>query len=158
MFGLEKMIVVGQNNLRRIHLYWDSLSAYLDCICNSKYAEIRVLGISSLSRIIMSAFKCFSETPPESSSEKWQHWQRTVLLSLHDLLSSNYQDTHESIYKILFPAGSWYSGASFGISHNLWFGNTSQNMSADDPRELENTPNYNNTGTQVQVVLTTFYH
>lgn len=102
VFGIEKMIIVGQNNLDRIELYWDSLSAYLDCICNSKYPEIRSLGTSSVSRIVLSAFKKFIESPPKNSIEKWQNWQRTLLLVLHDLLGSAYSDTQESVFNVLY--------------------------------------------------------
>ena len=78
------------------------MSAYLDCICNSKYLEIRSLGTNSLSRIILSAFKKFIENPPLKNIEKWQHWQRTLLLSLHDLLGSVYSDTQDSVFDVLY--------------------------------------------------------
>lgn len=102
LFGLEKMIIVAQNNLDRIDLYWDSLIAYLDCISNYKYPEIRILGNTSISRIILSAFKKFEETPPKSIQTKWKSWQRTLLLVLHDLLGSPYIDTQEFVFSVVY--------------------------------------------------------
>lgn len=110
VFGIEKMIIVGQNNLERIELYWESLSAYLDCICNSKYSEVRNLGINSISRIVISAFKKFIESPPLSKLEKWLHWQRTLLLSLHDLLGSVYSDTQESVFGVVYSILQSFGG------------------------------------------------
>lgn len=110
VFGVEKMIIVGQNNLDRIELYWDSLSAYMDCICNSKYPEIRVLGTSSISRIILSAFKKFTESPPKNLLDKWVNWQRTLLLCLHDLLGSVHSDTQESVFEVVYSILQAYGG------------------------------------------------
>jgi hypothetical protein len=101
LFGLEKMIIVAQNNLHRVELYWDSLIAYLDCISNYKYPEIRSLGSNSIFRIMISAFKRFVENPPCVNVAKWKTWQRTLLLVLHDLHGSAYIDTQEYVYVIL---------------------------------------------------------
>ena len=102
LFGLEKMIIVAQNNLDRIELYWDSLIAYLDCISNYKYPEIRSLGTNSIYRIMISAFKRFADSPPISQVPKWKTWQRTLLLVLHDLHGSAYVDTQEYVYVVLY--------------------------------------------------------
>jgi hypothetical protein len=105
VFGLEKMIVVAEANLYRITLFWEILSPYLDCICISKYPEVRVAGIKNLTRLIIKVFKYFVENPPESELDKWKNWQGTLFLSLHDLSGSSFADTQEavleSIYSIL---------------------------------------------------------
>jgi hypothetical protein len=109
VFGLEKMIVVAEANLYRITLFWEILSPYLDCICISKYPEVRVAGIKNLTRLIIKVFKYFVENPPESELDKWKNWQGTLFLSLHDLSGSSFADTQEavleSIYSILQTCG-----------------------------------------------------
>ena len=102
VFGLEKMLVVAQTNLDRITLFWEMLAAYLDCICNSKYSEIRVLGIQSLSEILIKVFKHFIDYPPPPETEKWRNWQRTLFLSLHDLSCSGFSDTKEAVFQALY--------------------------------------------------------
>mmetsp|Transcript_32957 Transcript_32957/g.57855 ORF Transcript_32957/g.57855 Transcript_32957/m.57855 type:complete len:1408 (+) Transcript_32957:50-4273(+) len=117
VFGLKKMGVVVKSNLDRAVLFWDMYVPYLDCICNSKYVEVRASGIEALQDFLVEAFPKFLANPPQE--EKWLEWQQTMFLSLHDLCTSNYADTQQSVLKtvnaILQKCGGHLNRAGWGM-------------------------------------------
>lgn len=117
VFGLKKMGVVVQANLHRATLFWEMYVPYLDCICNSKYIEVRCLGIEALEVFLVAAFHNFLANPPQD--ENWKEWQQTMFLSLHDLCASSYSDTQQSVLKavnsILQHCGGQLNRAGWGM-------------------------------------------
>ena len=65
IFGLEKLMVVTLSNINRVTLIWEMIAAYLDCICNSKSLDIRQIGITSLTKLLIKIFKHFVDYPPD---------------------------------------------------------------------------------------------
>ena len=108
IFGLEKLIIVILANINRITVIWEMVAAYLDCICNSKSQEIRHIGISNLTSLLIKIFKHFVDSPPvtnSDSSSKWKNWQKTLFLSLHDLANQQEAEIYKGIYTILQSCG-----------------------------------------------------
>lgn len=120
-FGLEKMMIVATKNLSRSTLYWDIVSPHLNFICNSKYSEMRQLGVSSLTKLLIDVFKYMSENPPtdKTDKDKWVHWQQTLFLSLNDLAASIFEDTQvavfEAIFEVLQTCGGQLNRTGWGM-------------------------------------------
>ena len=108
IFGLEKLIIVTLANINRVTVIWEMVAAYLDCICNSKSQEVRQIGISNLTKLLIKVFKYFVDYPPVANSEslkKWKNWQKTLFASLHDLARQQEAEMFKGIYAILQSCG-----------------------------------------------------
>lgn len=107
IFGLDKLMVVTMSNIVRVTLIWEMVAAYLDCICNSKSPEIRQIGISQLTKLLIKIFKHFVDYPPVApeTPAKWKNWQKTLFVSLHDLANQQQGEVYKGIYTILQSCG-----------------------------------------------------
>ena len=118
IFGLEKLMAVTLSNISRVVLVWEKVAAYLDCICNSKSHDIRLIGISQLTRLLIKIFKHFVDYPPGNAPEapgKWKNWQRTLFGSLQDLASKQEGEVYKGIYTILQSCGGQLDKLGWGM-------------------------------------------
>ena len=122
IFGLDKLIVLTLSNLNRAHQVWDNIAVYLDCTCNSKSIEIKYIGISSLSKLIVKLFKHFVDYPPQvSDSSKWKNWQKTLFASLNELASQQEAEVYKSIYTILQSCGAQLDKSGWTVLLSILF-------------------------------------
>lgn len=123
IFGLDKLIIVTISNISRVTIVWDMVAAYLDCICNSKSSEIRQIGISSLTKLLIKIFKHFVEYPPAEPEipSKWKNWQKTLFVSLHDLGSQQEPEVYKGIYTILQSCGGQLDKSGWNMLLSILF-------------------------------------
>lgn len=122
IFGLDKLIVVTLNNIDRVHLIWDNVAVYLDCTCNSKSQEIKHIGISSLTKLLIKLFKHFVDYPPQvEEGNKWKNWQKILFASLHDLASQQESELYKGIYSILQSCGGQFDKAGWTVILSILF-------------------------------------
>lgn len=89
LFGLIRMLETCIINIERIHLLWETVSAHIDCLASSKFYQLRSLALDSLTCLIINVFLAHKGFKCEIKLHKWQ---QTILGSLSNIISGEYND------------------------------------------------------------------
>lgn len=95
VFGIVRMLETAIINLDRIHLIWDVVSAHLDCLANSRFADIRVLAVECFSCLAICILLSKDLRVDGKESVFWRDrvWERKMWSTVLNYLSSVHADT-----------------------------------------------------------------
>jgi hypothetical protein len=124
LFALHKFVDTTLNNLHRISLLWPLVTQFLLPVANHKTTRIRVLGIESLSKVVIAAMRPrLSDAPPAGANAP--AGDRALLAPLEELQRRcAHRETQErilqAIHQILQSRGQGLTDGWLLLLSVLW--------------------------------------